>query len=133
MESGTYTLLVELDESTTIEFGAAGTRSLEAGWYAYTGSAFGPGGLKRVDRHRRVADGRNATRQWHIDYLLGAPEATIEAVWTAPGFEGECDVARSLAGEPVEGLGASDCRCGSHLTYVPSKETLVTAIDAAYP
>lgn len=132
MERGTYTLLVALEVPTEIEFGAAGRRELEAGWYAYTGSAFGPGGLKRVDRHRRVADGRNETRHWHVDYLLGARDTTLEGVWTGPGLDAECDVAKSLPGEPIQGIGATDCSCPSHLTYSSSKATLVEEIDAAY-
>jgi endonuclease-3 len=133
VEPGTYTLLVVLEEPTVVEFGAAGSRDLRAGWYAYTGSAFGPGGLKRVDRHRSVSDGYNGTRQWHIDYLLGAETSSIVGTWTAPGRDAECAIARSLSGEPIHGLGATDCDCRSHLRYSSSRDTIANSIESTYP
>lgn len=131
MEHGTYTLLLELETTTSITFGAAGTRHLDAGYYAYTGSALGPGGLSRVDRHRNVCDGTNMTRQWHIDYLLGAAETTWVGVWSAAVAK-ECDIAQKLPGTAVEGIGASDCQCESHLTYSSMRDTLVNELDAIY-
>jgi len=77
MDGGTYTLLVELATDCTVGFGAAGERHLSAGWYAYTGTAFGPGGFARVDRHARVAAGHNDARHWHVDYLLGHPHTRL--------------------------------------------------------
>ena len=71
MTGGTYTLLVELPECSTVEVGALGSLDLDAGWYAYTGSALGPGGFTRVQRHREMAVGERAARHWHVDYLLG--------------------------------------------------------------
>jgi len=115
--SGTYTLLIELPESATITFGAAGERELSAGVYAYTGSAFGPGGFSRVDRHRRVASGENDARHWHIDYLLGHSGTRIVEVVRSADADAECAVSQRLPGEPVEGVGASDCGCDTHLVY----------------
>ncbi|QSG13186.1 Uri superfamily endonuclease [Halapricum desulfuricans] len=115
--SGTYTLLIELPESATITFGAAGERELAAGIYAYTGSAFGPGGFSRIDRHRRVTSGENDARHWHIDYLLGHPGTRIVEVVRSAEADIECAVSRRLPGEPIEGVGASDCDCNSHLVY----------------
>jgi endonuclease-3 len=46
MAKRTYTLLVELADDSTVEFGAAGERDLSVGWCAYTGSAFGTGGAR---------------------------------------------------------------------------------------
>jgi len=68
---GTYTLVLELDRADSIEVGALGEHRFPAGWYAYTGSAFGTGGFARVDRHYELAAGERSTRHWHIDYLLG--------------------------------------------------------------
>lgn len=117
MPSGTYTLLIELPAAATITFGAAGSRDLAAGVYAYTGSAFGPGGFSRIDRHRRVSTGENDARHWHVDYLLGRPGTrTVDAVRSAD-VDIECAVSRRLPGEPVDGIGASDCDCGTHLVY----------------
>jgi hypothetical protein len=64
-EGGTYTLLVELPEGTYLEIGALGTRTLDAGWYAYTGSALGSGGFSRVERHLELAAGERST---HLRY-----------------------------------------------------------------
>ena len=112
---GTYTLVVELARDAVLEVGALGERALGAGWYAYTGSAFGPGGFARVERHRELAAGQREARHWHVDYLLGHPDAAVRAVVRSPGVDVECAVARRLPAGPVEGFGASDCDCRSHL------------------
>ena len=125
MASGTYTLLIELPERATITFGAAGERDLDPGIYAYTGSAFGPGGFSRIDRHRRVATGDNDVRHWHVDYLLGHPGTRIAAVVRSADADVECAVSQRLAGEPISGIGASDCDCDSHLVYCGSGSGIV--------
>ena len=117
MTSGTYTLLIDLPEAATITFGAAGERNLDPGIYAYTGSAFGPGGFSRIDRHHRVATGENDARHWHVDYLLGHPGTRIVDVVRSADADIECAVSRGLAGDPVDEIGASDCDCGTHLVY----------------
>jgi endonuclease-3 len=126
VQPGTYTLLVSLPEAETVEFGAKGAYDLDAGWYAYTGSAFGSGGLTRVERHRRLATGDSEARHWHVDYLLGHPTSRIAAVYVSENADVECETARELndAGEPLAGLGASDCDCTAHLAYAPVRETL---------
>ena len=53
--TGTYLLAVAVDDPATVEVGALGERAFDAGTYAYVGSAFGPGGFSRVDRHRSAA------------------------------------------------------------------------------
>lgn len=59
---GTYTLLVAVPDATTVEVGALSRIAFEPGWDADTGSAFGPGGLGRVDRHRDLAAARSVGR-----------------------------------------------------------------------
>lgn len=132
MDPGTYTILLELETAETIEFGAAGPRDLEAGYYAYTGSAFGPGGLSRVDRHRRIGSGEDATRHWHIDYLLGAEESGFVDTWTGPHRDAECEIADSIGAEAIDGIGATDCSCSSHLHYSPRHDALASTLDALY-
>ncbi|MFB6079029.1 MAG: DUF123 domain-containing protein [Halarchaeum sp.] len=135
MTGGTYTLLLELAEAATVAFGAAGERELEPGWYAYAGSAFGPGGLDaRVDRHQRVARGEHDVRHWHIDYLTGHSETRLDAVFVTEGDDRECALARTLAaaGEAVSGLGASDCDCESHVAYAPERAVLAAAAERAH-
>ena len=128
MPGGTYTLLIELESGADIEVGALGTREFQAGWYAYTGSALGPGGFARVDRHRRLASGDHDARHWHVDYLLAAPAASIEAVGRSPGLDAECAIAREIGGELVPGFGASDCGCDSHLAVSSERRRLVDRI-----
>jgi Uri superfamily endonuclease len=129
---GTYTLLVVLPDAADIEVGALGTREFPAGWYAYTGSALGSGGFARVERHRELAAGERDTRHWHVDYLLGHPDAALPEVITSPGADIECSVAQRLPAGPVEGFGASDCGCGSHLAHFETRERAVTAVRAAH-
>lgn len=127
-DGGTYVLLVELSEPATIEFGAAGVYELDAGWYAYVGSAFGTGGLSRVDRHRELAAGSRTTRHWHVDYLLGHPAAELRDVVTGVGRDAECETASVLCSRgQVRSLGASDCSCPGHLVSGSSKRALAGA------
>ncbi|WP_049922906.1 GIY-YIG nuclease family protein [Halopiger djelfimassiliensis] len=129
--SGTYVLVLDVARSTTIEVGALGDRAFPAGAYAYVGSAFGPGGFARVDRHRELACGERDVRHWHIDYVLGHSATSLESVVTFPDADRECELAGRLPGEPVAEFGASDCDCPAHLLAVPAAETVVeAAVDA---
>ena len=67
MEKGIYTLVLSLSADQTVEVGSLGPVLFSKGYYAYTGSARGPGGLSRVERHISVMEGKNQTRRWHID------------------------------------------------------------------
>lgn len=125
-EKGTYTLLVRVDEATTVSVGALGDIDFEGALYAYTGSAFGAGGFSRLDRHARVASGENGTRHWHIDYLLGCDSSALVGAFVTPE-DAECAVARAVEGDPVPRFGASDCSCGSHL-----KRATREAVEEAY-
>ena len=51
--SGTYLLVMEVVRGVRVQIG--GRRELEVlpGWYAYVGSAFGPGGVTARCRHHR--------------------------------------------------------------------------------
>lgn len=109
---GVYALAIEVHGD--VEVGALGTHGFD-GRYCYVGSARGPGGLKRLDRHRAVKD-RGVTR-WHVDYLLNAGKL-VSAVATETESDAECRLARLVAQhlEPgPEGFGSSDCSCGAHL------------------
>ncbi|APW96252.1 endonuclease III [Halobiforma lacisalsi AJ5] len=119
---GTYVLLLEVSRQTTVEVGALGDLTFPAGAYAYVGSAFGPGGFARVDRHRELAAGERDARHWHVDYLLGNPATSLEAVVRFPDEDRECELADRLPGEPVDAFGASDCDCPAHLLSAPDGE-----------
>lgn len=91
-----------------------GTFDLEAGTYAYVGSAMS--GLEARTRRHLEGGGR---KRWHIDYLMGLAEDKEALLFPSP-VDIECDLAarlRSLPGtsEPLAGFGSSDCRCRSHL------------------
>ncbi|WP_226480639.1 GIY-YIG nuclease family protein [Natrinema amylolyticum] len=129
--SGTYVLVIDVPRSTSIEVGALGDREFPAGAYAYVGSAFGPGGFSRVDRHRELADGDRETRHWHIDYLLGHSATHLETAITFPNADRECELADRLPGEFVSGFGASDCDCEAHLLAAPDAAAIrEAAVDA---
>jgi endonuclease-3 len=113
-EPGTYTLAIALKTPVEVAIGAAGTFVFEAELLAYTGSAFGPGGLDRVDRHRQVATRKRDTRHWHVDHVLGHEYTRLEAAWVTPGERVECEVHQALPGREVP-IGASDCSCRGHL------------------
>lgn len=124
-EPGTYALLLRAHTEQTIEVGALGELTVRPGMYVYVGSAFGPGGVRaRVRRHAR-GDG---ARHWHVDYLRSG--TTLEAVWyTHDPTRRECVWAAGLrdgpeALVPLDGFGASDCDCSSHLVAVPSAPSL---------
>jgi len=134
VDGGTYTLVLERHSDGPIEVGALGHIDFPAGWYAYTGSALGPGGFSRVERHRAVASGENDARHWHVDYLLGADATSVETVVTTPAAI-ECPVARRLVdavGEAGPAFGCSDCTCNSHLVGCADREELVAAVERAH-
>ena len=132
MTGGTYTLVLSVPEAATLEVGALGTQSFPAGGYAYTGSALGSGGFSRVDRHRRVAAGDHDVRHWHVDYLLGHAPVIIEEVVRTVGADVECAVADRLPAGPVDGFGASDCGCRSHLAFDDDVATMHETVRDAH-
>jgi len=118
---GTYVLLLRPRRTgEKVRIGALGTIGLEAGRYAYVGSAFGSGGLlARVGRHLRDAK----KPHWHIDHLL--PAVRVEEVWlsTFPEKLEErwVEALRAAPGAevPLRGFGAGDCGCEGHLVHLP--------------
>jgi len=89
------------------------------GWYAYVGSAFGPGGIRsRVERHLR----RTKRVHWHIDLLSESESFWAERLYYTPNRV-ECELAYELSKlfEGVRGFGASDCGCPTHLFKVPGE------------
>lgn len=122
-----------LDKGREIAVGSLGKIAFSAGYYAYTGSARGPGGLKRVQRHLEVLNGSRTVRRWHIDYLL--PHARFqEAVVTPTAEDLECAIASKIGERllPVRGFGCTDCGCASHLHYSASLEEALSAVRQAH-
>jgi Uri superfamily endonuclease len=134
---GTYMLLIRLDQAHELNVGRLGSFPFPPGWYAYVGSALGPGGLDaRVARHAR----KIKRTHWHVDYLL--KYGVLVETWQleCPNRL-ECHWATTLARSPnaqraVYRFGASDCRCPGHLVYWrdrPDRNTLQKALDSASP
>lgn len=122
---GTYVLMLALQSSCALTIGKARRCLLQAGGYAYVGSALGSGGLgARLRHHLRPL----RRPHWHIDYLRRV--AVVGAVWwSADERRREHEWATLLlrlpgAGGIVPGFGASDCRCRSHLVYFPEPPSL---------
>ncbi len=114
--AGTYMLLFYLRKAATLDVGRLGALNFKRGWYAYVGSAFGPGGLAaRVGRHLK----EKKKLRWHIDYLRVV--AQPRQVW----FNSSPHVLEHLwaqklkedGGYPIRRFGSSDCHCTSHLYY----------------
>jgi Uri superfamily endonuclease len=111
---GAYALLIRLDSDLETGFCRAQDR-LAVGWYAYVGSAHGPGGVgARIARHLR----RDKKPHWHVDRLtLRAGRVVALALADAE----ECAIALRLRQSTafahiLPGFGSSDCAvCTSHL------------------
>ena len=132
-DPGIYTLILRLPRAEQIAVGSLGGTHFPKGFYSYTGSARGPGGLKRLDRHAAVMAGRSRTRRWHIDYLL--PRCHwLQPVVTRTDLDLECPIARSIGQrlDPVPRFGCSDCRCASHLHYSEKEEEMRQAVSLAH-
>ena len=101
LRSRAVLLILHLAQPTTITIGKLGTFEFPAGWYAYTGSALGPGGLAaRLAYHHR----REKSFQWHIDYLLAQADL-VEMWWAIDNKRRECIWASALRSIP-----ARECR-----------------------
>lgn len=129
---GTYILVIEVASPLTLRVGHLGERSLPASWYAYVGSARGPGGLAaRVGRHLKPPGAKRP--RWHIDALVA--QAPIRQVgWVVSCQRLECLWAEQLLGlpkatAPIPRFGASDCRCVSHLVAFTDVQPLCEWID----
>ena len=77
---GTYILILRLDRTRTLQVGSLGRFRFPGGYFAYVGSAFGPGGLGgRLKHHLNPS----APAHWHIDTLRKV--ARLHQVWLASG------------------------------------------------
>ncbi len=114
-DGGVYILKINLEKKIEIKIGALGKKTFPPGYYFYAGTA--QRNLKaRINRH--YSSDKNY--HWHIDYFLAEADLENDFVFELPG-EGECFLARILIDNGgktlVDGFGASDCSCGSHLIY----------------
>jgi Uri superfamily endonuclease len=119
---GTYALVMRCTASRRLAIGRLGALEAAPGYYIYTGSALGPGGLAaRVRRHLRTSH----IVHWHVDYLR--PVLSIDEVWyCVDGARHEHAWALGLAALPgvsipLARFGASDCRCPAHLFHTAAE------------
>jgi len=116
---GSYVLLLHLPEAQTLRVGRLGELYFQEGYYAYVGSAMR--GIMSRMKHYRL----QASRHWHIDYLL--EKASIVDVFVMASEERrECALAKELRLDirAVPGFGTTDCGCPGHLFYTAAKEPL---------
>lgn len=131
--TGTYILILHNRRAQTIPVGKLGIFTFPRGYYAYTGSAFGPGGLAaRVGRHLKP----DKPKRWHIDYLTTT--LPVIRVWqTRHPHTLECTWAAHLqtmkATIPAPRFGASDCTCPAHLFHFPRLPSLQAFRKLAAP
>ena len=120
MDKGIYCLVLA-GGGVPVRIGALGELFFQSGYYVYTGSALGPGGIPaRVGRHIRTAVTPGSKIHWHIDYLLRDPSFRLVAAYCAETEERmECNVAGAVGGEGMVKFGCSDCSCSSHLFFFP--------------
>ncbi len=121
---GTYLLLLQCDQVMRLRIGSLGELVTARGFYVYTGSAFGPGGIRaRIAHHARIA----RRPHWHIDYLraVSMPVAALcryherlEHQW-AQALQDQGAMAA-----PLQGFGSSDCGCATHLFFSAARPTL---------
>jgi Uri superfamily endonuclease len=128
--TGTYLLILYSNYLGELNIGSLGILHLQPGYYFYTGSAFGPGGLRaRLSHHLAPA----AKPHWHIDYLRKEVELNA-IVYTCSPEKLEHKMAEYLGSlpdlsVPLPRFGASDCRCPAHLFYTPSTGEISTLIS----
>jgi len=123
---GVYVLVISVNKSLNVRVCVRKNFFLEAGFYAYVGSAqkFLE---KRLMRHFRRTGKR---RFWHIDHLLAMDcVSVVEAFYKEAEKAEECRTAQSLSliSFPVVGFGCSDCKCKSHLFRFSSLSLLEDA------
>lgn len=119
---GSYIVWLKLGRKRRIRIGKLGEHLFAPGYYAYCGSAFGPGGLKaRLGHHLKKPE----RLHWHIDYLKKI--APVQKIWYSTDPE-NCEhlfadhlIRQTEAEIPVARFGASDCNCPTHLLYFPQQ------------
>jgi endonuclease-3 len=130
---GSYSLLIRVTETKKVVVGSLGTVEFSPGFYVYNGSAFGPGGLKRVQRHRDKS-GEGTSPHWHVDYLLVQNCSDIVEVFKEKDSDHECGLSSEMseAFASVQGFGCSDCSCGSHLFYSEDRKSVMDFLERFY-
>ena len=119
---GSYILILHMERSTVVSVGKLGKWRFPAGYYAYVGSALGPGGLASRLKHHI---GSTASPRWHVDYLR--PVTRLTECWIRE-FQGHLEHQwASFLNQfnntvrIFKGFGSSDCKCPSHLFHFSAR------------
>jgi len=120
-DRGLYLIVLKLKENQRISVGKLQETSFKSGIYLYVGRA--RQGLQgRLKRHLK----KEKKHFWHIDYFL--QKAEIEEFWIKRDSFDECRTAckvKNLLKDslfPLKKFGSSDCRCTSHLLFLPENK-----------
>lgn len=130
-QPGSYLLVYSSDRASSIQVGKLGQIELSPGYYFYTGSAFGPGGVRARVRHHQ---GISKKPHWHLDYIRPSL-SLLEVCYSLDAIRYEHVWANILYDVlkmqiPLVGLGASDCLCHSHFFYTRSESDRSSIINA---
>lgn len=87
MSSGTYVVFLRCGKKLNIQIGCLGLLTTKPGFYAYVGSAFGPGGVQARVRHHFALSERP---RWHLfianPWLAGIAMTRNAGNASGPGF-----------------------------------------------
>lgn len=110
---GSYLILLEIRNPTTIQIGRLRGTDFKKGFYVYVGSAM-KGLSQRIQRHLR----KQKKIHWHVDYLLNHAKI-VDIFYKQSNAREECAIANTLEKtlSTIPGFGCSDCTCKSHLFY----------------
>lgn len=115
-----YAVHLNVNNDVEVSVGKLGIFLFPKGIYIYIGSA-----KKNIEARLRRHNQVEKKLRWHFDYLR--PYGEIVKIETFNRDISECDLyekmMRNLEGQViVKGFGASDCKCRSHLIYLPGNE-----------
>lgn len=113
--TGSYCLIIKIKNGMDLKIGRKVKKYFPAGFYVYAGSA-----MNNLDR--RIARHLSSDKKihWHIDYLLEYSQLVnifrIESTVRLECWISNFIYLKSKA-TVMEGFGASDCSCKTHLHY----------------
>ncbi|TNF52029.1 DUF123 domain-containing protein, partial [bacterium] len=111
-DRGSYIIILKMKKNQKFPVGEHRGVQFKKGYYLYVGSAR-KNLAQRINRHRRL----RKKLFWHIDYLRERTDF-ITALPVRTQDPLECEIAKALRGISdwsIDGFGASDCSCRTHL------------------
>ena len=131
LNSGSYCLLMYLNEDRTINIGKLGTFNFPQGYYVYVGSAM-KNLRQRIERHLRD----EKKLKWHIDYFLQYAKINKIIVFSSKkrleekiASLFELEVKKHHAEIVVNKFGSTDTKNKTHLFFFSSKELMNKSVS----